>query len=165
MAKSPHLSRNDFVKATIGVLGTIMGVIVGVPLIGYMIAPALKRQESEAWIPAGTLDNYPVNEPTLFNFTRTTVNGWERTVNSYGVYIVRKSETGNDVVAFSNVCTHLACRVNWNDQDQEYICPCHDGKFNINGNVVAGPPPRPLDRYETKVEDGNLSLHFQEGNA
>jgi menaquinol-cytochrome c reductase iron-sulfur subunit len=165
MAKSPHLSRNDFVKATIGVLGTIMGVIVGVPLIGYMIAPALKRQESEAWIPAGTLDNYPVNEPTLFNFTRTTVNGWERTVNSYGVYIVRKSETGNDVVAFSNVCTHLACRVNWNDQDQEYICPCHDGKFNIDGNVVAGPPPRPLDRYETKVEDGNLSLHFQEGNA
>jgi menaquinol-cytochrome c reductase iron-sulfur subunit len=165
MAKSPHLSRNDFVKATIGVLGTIMGVIVGIPIIGYIIAPALKRQESEAWIPAGTLDHYPVNEPTLFNFTRTTVNGWERTVNSYGVYIVRKSETGNDVVAFSNVCTHLACRVNWNDQAQEYICPCHDGKFNIDGTVVAGPPPRPLDRYETKVEDGNLSLHFQEGKA
>jgi menaquinol-cytochrome c reductase iron-sulfur subunit len=165
MAKSPHISRNDFVKATVGVLGTIMGAIIGIPIIGYIIAPALKRQESEAWIPAGTLDKYPVGEPTLFNFTRTQVNGWERTVNSYGVYVWRQSEAENDVVAFSNVCTHLACRVHWNDQVQEYVCPCHDGHFDLEGDVVSGPPPRPLDRYETKVEDGNLSLHFQEGKA
>jgi len=165
MAKSPHMSRNDFVKVTVGVLGAIMGAIVGIPIVGYIISPALKRQESDAWIPAGPLENYPVGEPTLFNFTRTKVNGWERTVNSYGVYIWRHSEAENDVLAFSNICTHLACRVSWNDQVQEYLCPCHDAHFNIDGKVVSGPPPRPLDHYETKVEDGTLSLHFQEGKA
>jgi len=165
MSKSPHLSRNDFVKAAVGVLGAIMSAIVGIPVIGYIISPALKRQESEAWIPAGPLENYPVNEPTLFNFTRTTINGWERTVNSFGAYIWRQSESENDIVAFSNICTHLACRVHWDDQAQEYICPCHDGHFSKDGKVDSGPPPRPLDRYETKVEDGTLSLHFQEGKA
>jgi menaquinol-cytochrome c reductase iron-sulfur subunit len=165
MAKSPHLSRNDFVKAAVGALGTIMGVVVGLPVIGYIISPALKRQESEAWIPAGPLENYPVGQPTLFNFTRTTINGWERTVNSYGAFIIRQSEAESDVLALSNICTHLSCRVSWHEEVQEYICPCHDAQFTIDGQVAGGPPPRPLDRYETKVEDGVLSLHFQEGKA
>ncbi|MBN1148128.1 MAG: Rieske (2Fe-2S) protein [Anaerolineales bacterium] len=165
MPKSPHLSRNDFVKATIGVLSTVMGAVMGLPVIGYIVSPALKRQASEAWVPAGPLENYPIGVPTLFNFTRAKVNGWERTVNSYGVYVLRKSEAENDVLALSNVCTHLSCRVSWNEQRQEYVCPCHDAQFSIDGEVTGGPPPRPLDRYEIKVEEGNLSLHFKEGSA
>jgi menaquinol-cytochrome c reductase iron-sulfur subunit len=165
MPKSPHLSRNDFVKATIGVLGTIMGAVVGLPVIGYVISPALKRQESEAWIPAGPLENYPTGVPTLFSFTRTKVNGWERTVNSYGVYVLRKSEAENDILALSNVCTHLSCRVTWDEGRQEYVCPCHDAQFTIDGEVATGPPPRPLDQYEIKIEEGNLSILFKEGKS
>jgi Rieske Fe-S protein len=162
MAKSPHLNRKDFVTVTVGTLGTIMGLAIGLPAIVYLISPAAKSHESEAWISAGPVENYPIGIPTLFNFTRTKINGWEKTVNSYGVFILRRSESENDVLALSNVCTHLSCRVNWVEEQQEYACPCHDAQFDINGNVVDGPPPRPLDPYETKIEEGNLFIHFVE---
>jgi Rieske Fe-S protein len=162
MAKSPHLSRKDFVTATVGVLGAIMGAVVGIPAIGYLISPATKSQESESWVSAGPLENYPIGTPTLFSFTRSKINGWEKTVNSYGVYILRGSEAENDVLALSNVCTHLSCRVTWEDDQGEYVCPCHDAQFDIVGEVLGGPPPRPLDPYETKVEEGNLMIHFVE---
>jgi menaquinol-cytochrome c reductase iron-sulfur subunit len=161
MAKTPHLSRNDFVKTVTAALGTIIGVVVGAPAIGYVISPALKITASQAWIPLGPLENFPVGVPTLSSFTRTKVNGWERTTNSYGVYVYRSSDT--EVVAYSNVCTHLACRVNWKEDLQLFVCPCHDGRFDINGKVTKDPPPRPLDRYETKIEEGKLSIFFKEG--
>ncbi len=161
MTKSPHLSRKEFVTFTLGVLGSIMGALVGLPAIGYLLSPALKVHSREAWIELGPLENYPLGVPTLFTFTRSKINGWEKTVNSYGVYVLRKNE--NEVVVYYNVCTHLSCRVNWIEASNEFICPCHDGRFTIDGEVTAGPPPRPLDRYETKIEEGNLSIHFLEG--
>ncbi len=161
MTKSPHLTRNDFVKGVVGVLGTIMGVVVGLPAIGYVLSPALKKSASEAWIPIGPLETYPIGAPTPFNFTRTKINGWEKTVNSYGVYIYRKSES--DTIVFSNVCTHLSCRVIWHEDLQEYLCPCHDAHFGSLGEIISGPQPRPLDTYETKIEEGNLFIHFVEG--
>jgi menaquinol-cytochrome c reductase iron-sulfur subunit len=161
MSKSAHLDRNDFVKVVVGILGTIMGVVVGLPAIGYILSPALKTKSAEAWVPVGKLEDYPVGSPTLFSFTRSKVNGWEKSTNSYGVYIYRKSES--ETTAFSNVCTHLSCRVLWHADLQQYVCPCHDAHFGISGNVDSGPPPRPLDSYETKVENGDLFVHFVEG--
>jgi Rieske Fe-S protein len=162
MAKSPHISRSEFVKIVVAALGAIMAAVVGLPAIGYLLSPALKVQTVDAWVPAGPLDSYPVGEPTLFSFTRTTVNGWEKTVNSFGAYIYRESE--DQVTAYSNWCTHLSCRVTWQDDNQVYWCPCHDGAFDIDGEVVEGPPPRPLDQYETRVEeDGTLSIRVEVG--
>ncbi len=161
MADPRNLSRRDFVKATTAVLGTIMGVALGLPFVDYLIAPALKEQKADAWIPLGKLADFKPGEPTLVNFTRSKVNGWEKTVTSYGVFVVRKSDA--EAAVISNVCTHLSCRVNWNAEQQEYICPCHDGRFGPDGSVRSGPPPRPLDFYQTRVEDGTLSIHFLEG--
>jgi len=164
MAKSPHISRNDFVKVTVGALGSIMVVAVGLPAVGYVLSPALsKGNGTDTWIAAGPVKNYPVGIPTLFTFTRTTINGWEKTVNSYGVYVLRQSEAETDIIALSNVCTHLACRVTWKEEPKNYVCPCHDGRFDTKGQVVSGPPPRPLDRYPTKVENGNLLIHVVGG--
>lgn len=158
MADSRHLDRREFVKIVLALLGTIMGFIIGLPLIGYLIAPATRVQKQEAWIPLGPLDSYPVGIPSMFSFTRTTINGWEKTVNSFGAYVMRNSERENDVTVFSSWCTHLSCRVTWVEDVQEYICPCHDGRFDIDGDVIAGPPPEPLYEYENKVEDGNLFI-------
>ena len=119
----------------------VMAAMVGLPAVGYLISPATKKQESEAWIPAGEVDSYPIGVPTLFSFTRTKINGWEKTVNSHGVYILRKSEAENDILTLSNVCTHLSCRVSWDEETQVYPCPCHDAHFDINGLVIDGPPP------------------------
>jgi menaquinol-cytochrome c reductase iron-sulfur subunit len=160
MAKSTQISRNEFVKGVIGILGTIMGAIIGIPAISYVLSPALKSRSSEAWIAAGPLENYTVGIPTPFNFTRTTINGWEKTTNSYGVFILRKNDT--EISVFSNVCTHLSCRVSWRDDSQEYVCPCHDGRFSKDGGIISGPQPRPLDVYGYKIEEGNLLIHFLE---
>jgi len=159
MTKSPHLSRNNFVKGVVALLGSVIGLVVGLPAIGFIVSPALKRQETEGWVSAGPLEQYPIGIPMLFTFTRSTINGWEKTVNSYGVFVTRYSEDESDVRAFSNVCTHLSCRVNWKEDEDLYRCPCHDAAFNINGGIVFGPQPRPLDEYETKVEEGVLFIH------
>jgi Rieske Fe-S protein len=102
----------------------------------------------------GPLTDYPVGVPTRFETTITKVNGWERTGTLYGLYVYRKNE--NEVRVFSDICTHLGCRVSWHADQAHYISPCHNGHFDIVGNVVSGPPPRPLDEYITKVETGNL---------
>ena len=65
-------------------------------------------------------------------------------------------------MVFSNVCTHLGCRVNWEADKNEYVCPCHDGHFGLDGKVVSGPPPRPLDVYQTKSITAFSSIHFLE---
>lgn len=161
MSVSHHLDRRGFVKIVLTFLGTIMGAIIGIPAIGYLISPATKAQEGEAWIPLGPLTNYPVGEPTLFSFTRSKINGWEKTVNSYGAYVIRGE--GEEVLVLSNMCTHLSCRVTWQSEENDYVCPCHDGHFAKDGEVLSGPPPKPLIEYETKIEEGNLFIHFVEG--
>ncbi len=155
------MSRRDFLKIVGGFVGGLMGFILGLPLISYFVSPALKEQGGEAWIPAGPLENYPIGKPTLFTFTRTKQYGWEKSAQSYGAYIIRHSDT--EVTIFSNMCTHLACRVRWHDDLQQFVCPCHNAHFEKDGDVISGPAPRPLDRYEYKIEDGMLYIHLIEG--
>ena len=158
---SPNLSRREFTSIVTAFLGSIMGAVVGLPVIGYIISPAMKTKKVDDWVSLGLLEEYPIGTPQLFSFTRTKVNGWEKTTNSYGVFVLRKDE--NEVKVLSNVCTHLSCRVNWHTDAQEFICPCHDAHFDINGTVLDGPPPRPMDEYEYKIEDGNILIHLLEG--
>ena len=156
--RSPRMTRRDFTKVVMTFLGTIMGAIVGIPAIGYLISPAVKEKELDDWVSVGPLESYEIGVPKLFSFTRTKVNGWEKTSNSYGVYVYRESATNLKV--FSNICTHLSCRVTWRGDEKVYYCPCHDAKFGIDGDVASGPPPRPMDEYEFKLEDGNIVIHL-----
>mgnify|MGYP001029075457 FL=1 len=165
MAGSHHISRRDFIKlATFGA-GGVIGAAIGIPGIIYLVDPALGAAGEDAWVSLGPLENFPVGgTPTLVTFVRSTENGWEKTSNSYGVFVIRKSE--EEVLVLSNRCTHLSCRVNWKEDKQAYLCPCHDAAFSLEGEVLGGPPPRPLDRYEgetVKVEEGILSILFTEG--
>lgn len=164
MADSHHISRRDFIKVATATVGGVIGAAIGIPAVIYLIDPALKASGKDAWVPLGPLENFEIGTPTLVTFVRTKVNGWEKTSNSYGVFVLRKS--ADEVLVLSNRCTHLSCRVNWNADKQEYVCPCHDAAFGVEGEVLAGPPPRPLDKYEgetLKVEDGVLSILFTEG--
>lgn len=149
------LSRRDFITATIAGIGGLIGALIGIPSLVYLLSPALQAQaEDDALISFGPLEYYSIGIPTRFEVTRTKVNGWERTATNYGLYVVRKSD--REVRVFSDVCTHLGCRVSWHPDIEHYVSPCHDGHFDIMGKNISGPPPRPLDECATKIEDGNL---------
>jgi Rieske Fe-S protein len=158
VADSHEIKRRDFINIIIAALGAVMGLIIGIPAISYLLSPAMKIQRDEAWIALGPLDAYPLGIPTLFSYTRTKVNGWEKTVNSFGAYVWRYGVGDSELKVYSNMCTHLSCRVTWRDDIDVYFCPCHDGRFNKEGEIVAGPPPEPLYDFETKVEDGTLFI-------
>jgi len=65
-------------------------------------------------------------------------------------------------VALSLTCTHLGCGVHWEQDDQTFLCPCHGGRFGPNGVVLSGPPPAPLPRYATVVEQGAVYVDLPE---
>ena len=66
------------------------------------------------------------------------------------------TEDGSQFLVQSNVCSHLGCRVRWVDDRDAFFCPCHNAVFAPDGAVVSGPPPRPLDQFESTVQDGQL---------
>jgi cytochrome b6-f complex iron-sulfur subunit len=60
------------------------------------------------------------------------------------------------IAVFSPVCTHFGCLVNWDSNKKIFLCPCHGGTYDIDGNVISGPPPRPLTRLPLKIKDGKV---------
>jgi len=63
--------------------------------------------------------------------------------------------TDNGLKALSTTCTHLGCKVHWEPNNTRFFCPCHNAVFDVNGKVVSGPPPRPLDSYEVLVDEND----------
>ncbi len=72
------------------------------------------------------------------------------------VIIINTRDKG--FLAFSKVCTHLGCLVKYDKERQLFICPCHAGIFDLEGNVVSGPPPKPLQKFAVRVEGDNLVI-------
>lgn len=159
------VNRRDFIKVTTGVVGGVIAAAIGVPTVAYLLDPAFKGGAKEAWIPVGRVADMLVGKPYPFNFTRTQVNGWERTSTSHGGFVVLQSTNPSDLVVLNSRCTHLGCTINWKEDAQAFLCPCHDAKFSLDGKVLAGPPPRPLDQYgEFRVTDaGVLEIFYKEG--
>lgn len=162
---SEPISRREFIKGTTVIIGGMITAVIGLPTIAYLIDPALKESAKEAWIPIGKLADIPIGKPSPFSFTRVQVNGWERTSTSHGGFVIRKSDDPKDLLILNSRCTHLGCTVNWKDEANAFLCPCHDAKFDATGKVLGGPPPRPLDRFtEFRVsEDGVLEIFDKEG--
>lgn len=63
---------------------------------------------------------------------------------------------------FSGVCTHLGCMVRWEPGKDRFYCPCHKGIFDKSGEVLDGPPPRPLDQFKVEVDDGLVFIYVEE---
>jgi Rieske Fe-S protein len=159
MSGSNRLSRRDFIKATTGVVGGLIGVVVGIPAIGYLIAPALREDKAGAPVSIGKLEDIPVGQFHPFSFTITKVNGWERTASSYAGNLLRRSEDPNDILVLSSRCTHLSCSVKWNEETHKFTCPCHDASFDALGKVLDGPPPEPLGHFDYSVdEEGVITI-------
>jgi len=147
------LSRREFMKLTIVGIGGAIAAAIGIPAVPYIVGPALK-QGGDDWIRIGSVSKVEINTPTLFKTTIETQTGWITTEEDFSVYVL--TSNGQDFIVMSNVCTHLGCRVRWIPDQDGFFCPCHNAAFARDGSVTAGPPPRPLDRFEYMVEDGIL---------
>lgn len=164
LSDEDKISRRDFIKVTTGIVGGVIGFVVALPAVAYLLDPAFKTGAKEAWVPIGKIADMQVGTPYPFSFTRVQVNGWERTSTSHGGFVIRRSENPSDLVIFNSRCTHLGCTVNYKADAQAFICPCHDGKFGLDGKVLGGPPPRPLDQFtQFQITSGGvLEIFYKE---
>ncbi len=150
-----EVTRRQFMSAAVAAMSSLIGAAVGLPAIAYIISPALKKK-AEDWVRLGAISKVELGSPTLFKTTIERQTGWITDQEEVSAYVL--SEDGQNYAAMSNVCTHLGCRVRWIAEQERFFCPCHNGVFGKDGSVISGPPPRPLDRLETKVENGVLFI-------
>lgn len=146
-------TRRGFFSRIMAAIGGLVGISVGVPLIGYGILPALKKEDI-GWFKVEDAEAFEPNKPKLVPVTPVSPRDWPEEPVKQAVYVVKKED--GQFVLFDIHCTHVGCPVHWNDKAQRFFSPCHGGVFDIEGRVLAGPPPRPLDRYTVKIEDGIL---------
>jgi cytochrome b6-f complex iron-sulfur subunit len=90
------------------------------------------------------------------------VNSSRKIMDLRGKDLVLVRTGDHEVKAMSTVCTHLGCTVHWEEDRQEFYCPCHAGRFDKDGNVIAGPPPAPLPTYQTEIQDDNIFIFFKD---
>lgn len=154
MSEEKQVSRRNFMAIATWAIGGIIGIALAIPGVAYIIGPALKRQEEGNWIRLGSTSKVELGTPTLFKVNVQRQTGWILNEEEISVYVL--TDNGRDFVAMSNICTHLGCRVRWISDQGQFFCPCHNAIFNKDGSVNSGPPPRPLDRYQVKVEDDQL---------
>jgi menaquinol-cytochrome c reductase iron-sulfur subunit len=154
MSDEKGLTRRDILSIATLVIGGIISVALGIPAIAYIVGPARRRVQEENWIRIGSVSKVELGTPTLFKTRVERQVGWIINEEEISAYIL--TEDGRNFVAMSNICTHLGCRVRWISDQGQFFCPCHNAVFNKQGEVVTGPPPRPLDQYEVKVEDEQI---------
>jgi len=156
MESNNSSSRRDFLGLLTWAIGGLIGLGMGIPAIAYIIGPALRRTEQQEWLRLGSTSKVELGTPTLFKTRVQRQTGW--IVNEEEITVYALTENGRDFIAMSNICTHLGCRVRWIEDQNQFFCPCHNAAFDKNGDVASGPPPRPLDRFEIKVEDEQLFI-------
>lgn len=169
-----EISRRDFLRKIVLGTGGIIAVALGVPVIASVLSPALKDlkrsgipgigfllppspgEGKETWIPVASANEISPGEPVKVEYILREKDGWVTKESTKAVWAL--TQDGKSFTVYDPRCTHLGCPYSWSDSRKLFLCPCHDGVFDIDGKVVSGPPPRPLDRYETKVADGTIYI-------
>ncbi|MDR1685325.1 MAG: ubiquinol-cytochrome c reductase iron-sulfur subunit [Desulfovibrio sp.] len=149
------LSRRRFFVNGIKVVAGLLGLGLGIPLVGFFIAPALKKEQHD-WIAIADLNLMNAGEPAKVTYQYTRRDGWKTAETRKTAFVVKHAD--GKITALTNKCTHLGCGVEWNASSKQFTCPCHGGVFDIQGNVTAGPPPKPLTRLMVKVEVNKIFI-------
>jgi len=135
------MKRRAFVNLFLGAsfLGTVVSFLY--PVIRYLIPPR-QAEAAAKRILAAKVGELAPNSAKFFRFGSTAA--------------VLVNTADGQLRAFSAVCTHLTCTVRYEDDTGTLFCPCHNGRFDLAGNVISGPPPRPLEAYEVEVSAGDI---------
>lgn len=151
-----RLSRRQFALLGTQVAGAAVGLLLGIPIIGFLISP-LFRSRAVAEASVGDISGVPDDQPTRY-VVQFPAGDWSSAKVKATVYVVKRNGT---VKAFSNTCSHMQCPVHWEDNLKQFLCPCHGGLYNLDGVNVGGPPPKPLPEYLHRLDGTTLYVENQ----
>ena len=139
-------------------LNAIAGALFAIPILGYLLAPASKKQMTKNldWLSLGKLLQFPVGETRLATYRNPLLRPWDGDTGDIPCW-VRRIDTAK-LQVFAINCAHLGCPVRWFPQSELFMCPCHGGVYYANGDRASGPPPRGLFEYEYRIEGDELFI-------
>ena len=149
------MGRRSFLAWGAAGLGAVITFVLGSTGLGYFISPAFKKDE-EDWVDVGGAGEISPGSPVKVDFVARKRDAWAVTEKRSSAWV--STSDGKEFTVFDPRCTHLGCPYRWDQSKEQFLCPCHAGVFDAGGAVVAGPPPRPLDRYDAKVVNGRLLI-------
>jgi quinol---cytochrome c reductase iron-sulfur subunit, bacillus type len=139
-------------------LGGLAGAAIVLPALGFAVAPIFDQPE-EDWQAVGPLEDFVPETyvPRVITIVQGIGDAGKSTV------YVRQGSTDLDedpssYVAITTRCAHLGCPVRFVQAAGNFICPCHGGVYGFQGEVIGGPPVRPLDRFQTRVVDDLVEI-------
>jgi menaquinol-cytochrome c reductase iron-sulfur subunit len=156
--------RSALVLATEAV-GGLAGLAIVLPAVGFSVAP-LFEEEGDFWQTVGSAADF---NPVSYRAVVITIVPGIGEAGKSTAYVRKGNpqltagqdvpqETPDEYIAISTRCAHLGCPVRFVQAAGNFICPCHGGVYNILGERIGGPPPRPLDRFQTRVVDGQVQI-------
>jgi menaquinol-cytochrome c reductase iron-sulfur subunit len=151
----PGATRRRFFIGAIYAFWAVIAAALGLPALIYLLLPPKVRRE-EQWIEAGDIARLTPGTPVELAFRRNRVDGWKVISEKSTAWVVRQPD--HSITAFGPQCTHLGCAYHWEEKRGQFLCPCHTSLFNSDGNVAGGPAPRPLDRYDVKIQGTKILL-------
>ena len=140
-------SRRGFVNTLLGACAAAFSGAILYPIAKFLNPPALSEAVQTSVI-VGKIDEFAVSSGTLFKFGRRP-----------GL-LVRTVE--GEFRAFAATCTHLDCTVQFSEENTDIWCACHNGHYDLNGNNISGPPPRPLEKYSVIIRDDDVIVSREE---
>ncbi|MEO6907193.1 MAG: ubiquinol-cytochrome c reductase iron-sulfur subunit [Abditibacteriaceae bacterium] len=134
----------------------VAGAVI-LPAAAFVAAPLLQEKPPKSrWVPLVDFSDLKDGETRPVTYQLDVPDGYTMSERKYTVLVSRR---GNEVIAFDPTCPHMGCHVEFKDSKQQFICPCHGGVFDKDGNVVSGPPPEGLARIATRIEAGKVDIH------
>jgi menaquinol-cytochrome c reductase iron-sulfur subunit len=152
---TPVLQRRRFLSRVSVALSAVASAVVGVPVVGFLVAP-LVRRPPRVWRVVGAVGDFTVGETVSVAFEDASPLPWSGVTARTAAWLRRDGV--DSFTAFAVNCTHLGCPVRWIQTAGLFLCPCHGGVFNADGSVAAGPPPKPLTRYPVRVRGGQVEI-------
>lgn len=152
---SDECSRRQFFTHLSITLGSIAAVMVGIPIIGSVLAPIVNKPKPD-WRPVGAVKGFTIGDTVKVTFVDTSPLPWSGVTAETAAWLRRTQE--EEFIAFSVNCAHLGCPVRWVAGAKLFMCPCHGGVYYSDGSVAAGPPPRGLYKYPVRVKNGQVEI-------
>jgi menaquinol-cytochrome c reductase iron-sulfur subunit len=152
-----HTRRVFLFKLAVG-LNALVGAVLAVPLVGYLLGPAMKKSSSVgSWISLGDVSEFPVGETRLADFRSPVASFGDGQTAKIACWVRRVSQQQFQVFAIN--CAHLGCPVRWFSESKLFMCPCHGGAYYEDGSRASGPPERGLFEYKYKIAGSSLVIH------